>query len=117
MSGGQGFQETVTEASAMEKYLLEKGVEPSRIIKEEKATSTYENMKFSKEILDDILGENSYKVTVLTNDYHVFRAVYLAKSVGFETTHSHGKTTWYNTVPSYLREVLAIADTVLLGDN
>lgn len=117
VSGGQGFQETVTEASAMEKYLLERGMDPSRIIKEENAASTYENMKFSKEILDDMLGDNSYKVTVLTNDYHVFRAVYIAKSVGLEATHSHGKTTWYNTVPSYLREALAIADTVLIGDN
>lgn len=117
VSGGQGFRETVTEASAMEKYLIEKGIEPSRIIKEEKATSTYENMKFSKEILDDMLGENSYRVTVLTNDYHIFRAVYIAKSVGYEATHSHGKTTWYNTVPSYLREVIAITDTVRVVNN
>lgn len=114
VSGGKGFQETVTEAAAMEKYLIEKGIDPSRIIKEEAATSTYENMTFSKEILDGIFGENSYRVTVLTNDFHVFRAVYNAELTGLETTHAHGKTTWYNTVPCYLREVLAVVNTIFV---
>lgn len=48
VTGGQGFQETVTEAYAMEKYLLENGVDKNKILKEEKATSTSENMQFSK---------------------------------------------------------------------
>ena len=51
VTGGQGFQETVTEAYAMEKYLVQNGVEASKIIKEEKATSTNENMRFSKKLL------------------------------------------------------------------
>lgn len=115
VSGGQGFQESATEASVMEKYLIQNGCDASRIIKEENAASTYENMKFSKEILDDIYGANKYNVTVLTNDYHVFRATYLAGRAGFEVTHAHGKTTWYNIAPSYLREVLAVIKTIALG--
>lgn len=115
VSGGQGFQESATEASVMEKYLIQNGCDASRIIKEESAASTYENMKFSKEILDDIYGANKYNVTVLTNDYHVFRAAYLAGRAGFEATHAHGKTTWYNIAPSYLREVLAVIKTIALG--
>lgn len=38
VSGGQGPQETVTEACAMEKYLLENGIRAERILKEEQAT-------------------------------------------------------------------------------
>lgn len=114
VSGGQGFQESATEGSVMERYLIQSGCEPSRIIKEEHAASTYENMKFSKEILDNIYGANEYNVTILTNDYHVFRAVLIANSVGLKATHAHGKTTWYNIAPSYLREVLAIVKTLVL---
>ena len=53
VTGGQGLQETVTEAYAMEKYLVQNGVNNNKILKEEKATSTFENMKYSKEILDN----------------------------------------------------------------
>ena len=49
VSGGQGPQENMTEASAMETYLMAKGIPQERIIKEEQATSTYENFRYSKE--------------------------------------------------------------------
>ena len=51
VSGGQGAQEDISEAEAMKIYLIENGVKSDKIIKEENATSTYENFKFSKEIL------------------------------------------------------------------
>ena len=96
VSGGQGFQETVTEAYAMEKYLVEKGIEKERIIKEEMATSTEENMAFSKKILDERFV-NGYSVVVVTNNFHVFRSVCYAKDAGFgDVTHIHGGLQWYN---------------------
>lgn len=108
VSGGQGFQENVTEAEAMEKYLINKGVDPSRIIKEDKSSSTSENMEFSKAILDNVLGTENYKVAVITNDYHIFRAVHTAREAGLAAAHKHGPTEWYNIIPSYLREAAAV---------
>lgn len=108
VTGGQGYQETVTEAYAMEKYLLAKGVNPEKIIKEEKATSTIENMKFSKEILDETLGKD-YSVVVITNNFHVYRGVEYAKMEGFESVyHKHAGLRWYNMAPCYIRESLAV---------
>ena len=46
VSGGKGKGETVTEAFAMERYLVSKGIEKSRIIKDERSTSTYTNLKY-----------------------------------------------------------------------
>ncbi|MDD4688135.1 MAG: YdcF family protein [Eubacteriales bacterium] len=108
VTGGQGFQEDITEALAMERYLVNKGVPAYNIIKEEKATSTYENFRFSKEILDKKFIEE-YKIAFVTNDFHIYRASRLAKSAGFETaSHISGITEWYTLPVNYLRECLAI---------
>ena len=52
VSGGQGPDEDIPEAEAMERYLYEQGVPLNKIIKEDKSTSTEENFKFSKELLE-----------------------------------------------------------------
>ena len=108
VSGGKGPQENVTEAYAMEKYLTKKGVPNDKIIKEEKATSTYENFKFSMEILDSMF-EDDYKVAFVTNEYHIYRASGIAKRVGYsDITHIHSGTRWYSVVTGTLRECLAV---------
>lgn len=114
VTGGQGLQETVTEAYAMEKYLIQNGVNNSKILKEEKATSTFENMKYSKEILDNYFT-NDYSVVVITNNFHVFRGTRIAKNTGFENvTHMHAGLQWYNLMPCFLRESLAVIKMIIL---
>ncbi len=115
VTGGRGFQEDVTEAYAMEKYLLENGADPSSIIKEENASSTTENFKFSKEMLDERFGENNYRAAVVTSDFHVFRAVRIAAKCGLDVTHIHAKTPLNTIVSSYIREAAAVAKLVILG--
>lgn len=108
VTGGQGFQETVTEAYAMEKYLVEHGVARNKIIKEEKATSTTENIEFSKELLDKYFEDN-YSIVVVTNNFHVFRATSVAIKTGFkDVSHIHAGLQWYNLMPCYLRESVAV---------
>lgn len=115
VTGGKGFQETVTEAFAMEKYLLQNGVDSNKIVKEEKATSTMENMKFSKEILDKRFRKD-YSVVVITNNFHILRGVAMAKKNGFlKVTHMHAGLQWYNLMPCYLRESLAVLKMYILG--
>ena len=114
VSGGKGPQETVTEAYAMEKYLRKKGVK-NLILKEEKATSTAENFRFSKEILDAHF-KKEYRATFITNGFHIYRASNMAKDAGFsEISHLHAKIAWYNVVHNYLRESLAVLKYWILG--
>lgn len=112
VTGGQGPQEDITEALAMERYLLANGIPQEKIIKEEEATSTYENFKFSKELLDEyfaIQGKTDYKLAYVTDDYHIYRAGQLAKIAGFgEMTHCHSNTHKSIILPSGLRECMAI---------
>jgi uncharacterized SAM-binding protein YcdF (DUF218 family) len=107
VSGGQGFQEDITEALAMERYLVRKGVPREKILKEEKATSTYENFVFSKEILDEHF-KRPYKVVFITNDFHIYRASGIAKVAGLKSNHIHTKLQWYIIPVTYMREFLAV---------
>jgi len=108
VTGGKGAQESVTEAAAMEKYLINKGVSKDKIIKEDKATSTNENMRFSKKILDSYFKKD-YSIAVVTNNFHVYRGTAIAKNEGFEkVTHLHAGLQLHNLIPCYLRETLAV---------
>jgi len=72
-------------------------------------------MKFSKEILDDYF-ENDYSVVVITNNFHIFRSVNIAKQAGFsKITFFHAKLPWYNLISCYLRESLAVMKMIVIG--
>ena len=107
VSGGRGPQEEVTEASAMERYLMDKGISKQRIVKEERATSTYENFKFSREILDKHF-KGAYTCVFVTSDFHLYRARSIGAAADLEAKGLGAKTDWYNLPPSYLRESLAV---------
>lgn len=75
VSGGQGANEPHSEAQGMYNYLVEKGIEKERIIMEDQSTDTSENIAFSSVFLD---MEKDH-VGIVTNNFHVFRSVHLAK--------------------------------------
>lgn len=107
VSGGQGAQETVTEALAMERYLIEKGISANRITREEASVSTRTNLNNSKKILDEIF-DYDYSVALITSDYHVYRASEYAQSAGLNCNHAHADIEWYSAPMRYLRECAAI---------
>ena len=82
VSGGQGNDENITEALAMKNYLVSNGVNINNIIEENKATTTLENIIYSKKILDNM--NNKGKVLIVTSDYHLFRGRLIASILGIE---------------------------------
>lgn len=80
VSGGQGPDEHISEAQGMYEYLVSKGIEAQRIIKEDKSRNTTQNLRFSAEFLDK---END-SVAVISNNFHVFRAVKIAQKAGYK---------------------------------
>lgn len=101
VSGGQGKGETISEAQAMENYLLNHGIREDRIIKEDNSTSTYENFEYSKLIMDE--GQAVF----VTNEFHVLRSELMAKINGIDATHI-GASTPITLLPvSCVREFIA----------
>lgn len=117
VSGGKGDDENVSEAFAMEQYLIKHGVPADIIIKEDKATSTEENFLFSKMILDKYF-EGHYRIAFITNDFHIYRSATFAKLTGFAgATHAHSDTTWYTVVPNGLRECITVLKLWILDQH
>lgn len=111
VSGGQGADEDRTEASVMLKYLQDKGIETNRILIEDQSTSSYENLLFSKELLP----KGTKNITILSNDFHLQRAKYLAESLGFEVDVVAAKTPKSVEIKLNLRERAALLKTYIIG--
>lgn len=115
VTGGQGKDEERTEASAMAEYLEERGIDKSRILLEDQSTSTHENFLYSKEILDERVGIDSYSTIFVTSKFHVFRAEAIAKKMnwaleGMGSEYKNSMSLYY-----YLREYFAIIYYRLTG--
>ncbi|NLZ33714.1 MAG: YdcF family protein [Clostridiales bacterium] len=117
VSGGQGKGEDISEAEAMKKYLIEKGVDKDLIIMEDKSTNTKENLTFSKDIIEKIEGKyiKNNKVTVITTDFHAFRSNMLAKHLEYKNISFYTSKTESLLVPiQYFREALAVIKSFII---
>ena len=105
-SGGQGPDEIISESEAMRNYLISNGISENEIIMENKSTTTYENMLFSKRIIDSINPESN--TVFSTTNYHVFRSGILAASVGLNADGMGSRTKWYFWPNAFLREFIGV---------
>lgn len=79
VSGGRGSDEHISEAQGMYDYLVEQGIAPERIIKEDQSKNTFQNLTFSARFLD----KEKNSVGVVSNNFHIFRAVKIAQKAGY----------------------------------
>jgi len=107
LSGGKGKDELCSEAEAMKTYALNKGIPEEDLLLETKSTSTLENMKFSKEIMDEINGGQAYRCIYATNNYHLLRAGIFAQKAGLKIDGIGAKTAFYFLPNAILREYIA----------
>ena len=106
LSGGQCEEEIVSEAEAMSRYLMSKGIDGARLIKEEQSGDTYENMLFSFNLIGE---DKDLTVCVVSNDYHILRAKMLALKLG-RHVDGLGAQTYLPLIPFFhVRELLALA--------
>ena len=136
-SGGKGSGETISEAEAIRRGLIRLGISEERILMEDQSTSTVENLRFSAEVIQRYEGEKagtaeetppggtnassvrfvSKKVLLVTNDFHVFRAVKLAENQGYKNVSGLGATDFFAvTIQYYVREFFAITKEALSGN-
>ena len=113
VTGGQGYNEPCAESEVMAEYLEAHGISADRILQENKATNTVQNIQLSKKLM------NSPEATVgiVTNNFHVFRGVQLAKKQGLVNAKGIASP----TTPAYLpnnmfREFFGVVKDVLVGN-
>lgn len=106
VSGGQGSGENISEAECMYRWLVDKGIDGTRIYKEDKSTSTDENIAFSKEVIEENgLNEN---IAIVTSEYHTYRAGIVAAENGLAFGSAPGKTAIWLFPTFYVRELYGI---------
>ncbi len=113
LSGGQGPDEAVSEAACMQEWMLSKGMKESRLVLEDRSTSTRENLVFS----DRMTGCKKGPALVVTNDFHVYRAVQLARKLGYQDVYGLPAPTrpQYMFLHYAVREVFASVKEILTG--
>lgn len=84
-SGGQGPREDITEAECIRNTLIDLGISKERILMEAVSTNTWENIKFSQ-----VMAGGEHCFVLVTNGFHLFRAMKTAKMLGFKYVQGLG---------------------------
>jgi len=106
-TGGQGEDEGISEGLAIKRELLKAGILENRILIEEKSTSTIENLKYSKKMLENLYLEKEEGI-VVTNNYHAFRSSMVAESISLNIAVKKVNTPESFKIKGYLREIIAV---------
>ena len=118
VSGGQGVGEDITEAYCMYRELTTLGISPERIWQEDKSTSTWENLNFTLELIQEKTGSHPECLGIVSNEFHLFRASQQAEKCGVEAVGIPAHTNWLSLrVNYYLREIAAVWKYWIFGGN
>lgn len=111
LSGGKIADEDISEAQYMEKVIKKNSREKVNYILEEQSHNTYDNIKNSKAKLGD-----KDSVIVVSDAFHLARAVLMAKRAGFETVYWSAPSSGYYRRPElrfyYFRELIAMLNYI-----
>lgn len=112
VSGGQGGNEPIAEAVGMKEYLIQSGIAEDRILVEALSGNTYENLMFSGRLIDTV---NS-RVVIVTNNFHVFRAVKIAEKQGYRNVDGLAASSVTGMLPNNLfREFFGVVKDFVTG--
>ena len=93
----------------MKRYLVDNGVPENKIIKEDKSVNTYQNLAFSKKIIEEDCGDiDKVNVAFSTTNYHIFRGYTIAKKLKFKVSGLSAKTKYYFFPNAFLREFIGL---------
>lgn len=114
VSGGKGRDEQYSEAEVMARYLVNKGIDPSRIYLEDRSRNTEENIRFSRAVIEE--NDLNPRIVIATQEFHQYRAQELAKKQGFDAVGPATCRTSLRLLECYwVREFAAVCRLWILG--
>ena len=114
LSGGKGENEKISEAECMFRYMTARGIEPDRILCEDRSTSTRENLLFSLQILREKGLLDIRDVALVTNEFHACRAHLIAKKLGLKAGTVPAASPWWLLPSFYVRELFGLLYQIFL---
>ena len=108
-TGGQGNGEALPEGQAMRDYLVAQGVPEEQILVDDTSTSTEENLRNARALLEQAGLSADVPVAVVTNAFHCYRAGCYARQAGFSQVRTlPAGISLISVMPCYFREVFAV---------
>ncbi len=104
-SGAQGSDEVISEAKAVEKELIKRGYE-NKIILEENATSTKENIVYSSNYVNG-------NVVIVSQQFHLFRIQYLLNKYDLDWDVALADNEYILPLKPFYREPFALIKTII----
>ena len=93
----------------MKRYLIAQGIPEEQILIEDKSVNTYQNMLFSKNLIESKTKDFSkVNIAFSTTNYHVFRGYTLAEKVGMKAHGLSAKTKLYFYPNAFIREFIGL---------
>ena len=112
-SGGQGDDEGISEAECIRRYLINYGIDPERVLLEDKSTNTLTNIENSLKLLP----EGAENIGIVTNDFHIFRALATARHVSaLNFSGIPAPSTGYGFTHYAMREFFAVGAGLIKGE-
>ena len=105
-AGGQGADEDLSEGQCIYNLMTEKGIDPNRIIIEDKSASTDENIANAKRIMDR--DKIDYNVAIVTSEYHEYRASLICRKNGLTASSVPAPSSPRGKPTFFTREVFGV---------
>ena len=116
-SGGQGKSEPMAEAEAMYRYMISTGFPASCVIREDQSANTFQNMQFSKKIIESRAAAPAVaNVAFATTNYHVFRSGIWAGLADLKAEGIGSRTKWWFCPNAFVRECIALLKNRLITE-
>ena len=108
-------EQIISESELMKNIITEKGVNPERILLEDKSTTTFENFEYAKAVIEAHSGKEIADVDVafLSSDYHIHRASVIADHFGFNDIGKVNCVTENGFIKTLVREYFVGYDLLI----
>ena len=115
-TGGKGSDEGEAEGEVCARELAALGIDPARILIENRSTTTQENLLFAKELIEAGGGSTADGVVIVSSGFHLYRASELAHACGYSSVSGLGSKGLPILVPHYfVREYAAYVKESAMG--
>ena len=109
LSGSQGAGEDLSEARVMYRWLTDRGADPARLLLEEQADNSYENLVNTLALIAADGGDPAGPVAILSSEYHLHRLRYMAERLGCQPVLVSAHTGIFTLFLNYaVREAFAM---------
>lgn len=109
VSGGLGHGDSVTEARCMYRELVAMGIDPDRILLDEQATDTRENIANAAELIRQKTAADPEILGIVSSEYHLYRAGLIAREQGITPVGIPAHTHYAHLHINYfLREIAGV---------